>query len=315
MVEKQSARHWWDGMNLRQIEVFRAIMITGSVSDAARLLHVSVPAVSRVLSHAESRLDFPLFERIKGRLHPTGEARQLYQEIEQVYRGVQRIERLTHELAERRHGMLDIVTSPSIGQILIPLALARFHKKYPGVRVHFRSLSYQLLKERLLNRQSEIGVSILPVDHPNLTAAPIAKGRLLCICPPDHPLSSRELVAPRDLEPYPLISYPPDTPFGMRIEQLFAKSGGTLKVAMEVGSPQNACSLVDAGAGIALVDEFSLQAWLDASFVTLSVSDAPPIIADLVYPRTEPLSTTAASFVKELNNVLAERGLGPPTGA
>jgi DNA-binding transcriptional LysR family regulator len=301
-------------MNLRQIEVFRAIMITGSVSDAARLLHVSVPAVSRVLAHAESRLDFPLFERIKGRLHPTEEARQLYQEIERVYRGVQRIDRLTHELAERRHGMLSIVSSPSIGQILVPLAIARFHEKYPGVRIHFRYLSYQLLKERLLNRQSEIGVSILPVDHPNLTTAPIAKGRLLCIYPPDHPLSTRKSITLKDVGPYPLITYPPDTPFGARIEQLFTKSNETLKAAMEVGSPQNACSLVAAGAGIALVDEFSLQAWPEASFIVMPVSDAPAIVADLVYLRTEPLSSTATSFVRELNNVLAERGLGPPPG-
>jgi len=299
-------------MNLRQIEVFRAIMITGSVSDAARLLHVSAPAVSRVLSHAESRLDFPLFERIKGRLYPTEEARRLHHEIELVYRGVQRIDRLTHELAERRHGMLSIVTSPSIGQTLVPLAIARFNERYPSVRVHFHCLSYQLLKERLLSRQSQVGVSILPVDHPSLSTTPIAKGRLLCICPRRHPLAPRESVTPRDLHPYPLITYPPDTPFGARIEQLFAKSNEILKVAMEVGSPQNACSLVNAGAGIALVDEFSLQAWPAPGFAVIPVSDAPDIVADLVYLRTEPLSPAATSFVKEFNSVLAERGLEPP---
>ena len=62
-------------MNLRQIEVFRAVMITGSVSGAARLLHVSIPAVSRLLSHTETRLGFLLFERVKGRLHATAEAK------------------------------------------------------------------------------------------------------------------------------------------------------------------------------------------------------------------------------------------------
>jgi len=302
-------------MNLRQIEVFRAIMVTGSVSDAARLLHVSAPAVSRVLSHAESQLDFLLFERIKGRLYPTEEARRLYHEIELVYRGVQRIDRLTHELAERRHGMLSIVSSPSIGHILVPLAIARFHAKYPGVRVHFHCLQYQLLKERLLSRQSQVGVSILPVDHPGLTTVPIARGRLLCICPREHPLAGQASVASRDLRPWPLITYPPDTPFGARIEQLFVQANVPLKIAIEVGSPQNACSLVGAGAGVALVDEFSLQAWPAADFVVVPVRDAPPIVADLVYLRTEPLSPAAASFVKAFNSVLAERGLEPPVVA
>lgn len=81
-------------MNFRQVEVFKAIMTAGSVTDAARLLHVSVPAVSQVLSHTESQLGFPLFERIKGRLHPTTEAHRLYSEVELVYQGVQRIDRL-----------------------------------------------------------------------------------------------------------------------------------------------------------------------------------------------------------------------------
>ncbi|CAM5211522.1 LysR family transcriptional regulator OS=Castellaniella sp OX=1955812 GN=EPN31_01075 PE=3 SV=1 [Castellaniella denitrificans] len=301
-------------MNLRQIEVFRAIMITGSVSDAARLLHVSAPAVSKVLSHAESQLAFPLFERTKGRLYPTEEARRLHHEIELVYRGVQRIGRLTHELAERRHGMLSIVTSPSIGQSLAPLAIARFHEKHPDVRVHFQCLNYQLLKERLLTGQSQVGISILPVDHPSLTTVPIAKGRLLCICPHHHPLSERKAIALRDLRPYPLITYPPDTPFGARIEQFFVESNEILKVAMEVGSPQNACALIEAGAGIALVDEFSLQAWSRTDLSIMPVSEAPPIVADLVYPRTEPLSPAATSFVREFNSVLAERGLKPPVG-
>lgn len=302
-------------MNLRQIEVFGAIMTTGSISDAARLLHVSAPAISRVLSHTESKLTFPLFERSKGRLYPTEEARRLYHEVELVYRGVQRINLLTHELSERRHGMLSIVASPSIGMILVPMAIARFHKKHPDVRVHFQSLSYQILKERLLSRQSQLGISILPVDHPSLTAAAIATGRLLCICPRSHPLAQRQSVTPRDLLPYPLITYPPDTPFGIHIEQLFAHTGEAPKIAMEVGSPQNACSLINAGTGIALVDEFSLQAWSKAGFTVIPVISAAPIIADLVHLRTEPLSPMATSFVREFNHVLAERGLKPPVDA
>ena len=62
-------------LSLRQIEVFRAIMMAGSISGAGRMLHVSQPAVSRVLALTETRLGYPLFERAKGRLLPTPEAR------------------------------------------------------------------------------------------------------------------------------------------------------------------------------------------------------------------------------------------------
>ncbi|HEY0200757.1 MAG TPA: LysR substrate-binding domain-containing protein, partial [Burkholderiaceae bacterium] len=186
-------------MNLRQIEVFKAIMATGSVSNAARLLHVSVPAVSRVLAHAESQLGFLLFERVKGRLHPTTEARRLFVEVEQVYKGVQRIERLTHELAQRRHTLLRVVCSPSIGQVVIPQALAYFASGNPDVRVYFQCMNYEFLKEQLLNRQVDVGVSILPVDHPSLQTQPIARSRLMCICPRGHALAGQTFVTPHDL--------------------------------------------------------------------------------------------------------------------
>ena len=79
-------------MNLRQIEVFRAVMLAGSVTDAARMLHVSQPGISRMLGHIELQLGVRLFERGRGKLRPTPEAHALYAEVEQVYRGVQRID-------------------------------------------------------------------------------------------------------------------------------------------------------------------------------------------------------------------------------
>lgn len=296
-------------MNLRQIEVFRAIMTTGSVSDAARLLHVSVPAVSRVLSLTESRLQFPLFERVKGRLHPTAEARTLFHEVELVYRGVQRIGELTHELADRRQTILNLVSSPSIGQMIIPEAIADFRRGNPDIRINFHCLSHRNLTERLLNRQADLGISILPVDHPNLHTSPIARSRIVCICARRHPLARKKTVEAADLRGESLVSYPLDTPFGSRVERFFAERDEALKVAIEVSSPQNACAMVVAGGGVALVDEFSLHAWPAADFAVLPLGGDPHIVADLAHPRTEPLSQPAEVFLRSLRGVLRQHGL------
>ncbi len=299
-------------MNLRQIEVFRAVMTTGSVSDAARLLHVSVPAVSQVLSHTESRLGFPLFERVKGRLHATSEARQLFREVETVYRGVERVGDLVRELSDRRQGSLSVICSPSIGQMVVPEAIAHFRSGHPDVRVHFHSLNYRPLKERLLARQTDLGVSILPVDHPNLHTTPIARSRIVCICPRQHPLAARTSVALADLAPYAMVGYASDTPLGRVIERMCIEQDEVLQRTVEVGTPHNACALVHAGSGIALVDEFSLQGWPAPRFAVVPVVGAPDIVADLVHLRTEPLSPIAQAFVRALRSVLLQRGLALP---
>lgn len=89
-------------LNLRQIEVFRAVMITGSIRGASELLFVSQPAVSRLLSHMEQRIGFALFERIRGRLYATLEARKLFHEVEAVYAGVQRVNDMARDLFEHQ---------------------------------------------------------------------------------------------------------------------------------------------------------------------------------------------------------------------
>ena len=94
-------------MNLRQIEMFRAIMVTGSISGAARLLSVSQPAISRLLAYTEDRLGIALFERVKGRVQPTPEARQLFVGVDQVHQEVTRVNELAEEL---RRGSAPLAT-------------------------------------------------------------------------------------------------------------------------------------------------------------------------------------------------------------
>src|SRR6218665_3236605 len=96
--------------NLRQIEVFRAVMITGSIRGASQLLFVSQPAVSRLVSHTEARVGFPLFERIRGRLFATPAAKKLFHEVEVVYAGVKRVNELARELSQHHQRILNLIT-------------------------------------------------------------------------------------------------------------------------------------------------------------------------------------------------------------
>jgi len=295
-------------LNLRQIEVFRAVMITSSISGASQLLFVSQPAVSRLLSHTEARVGFALFERIKGRLYATPEAKKLFREVEHVYAGVQRVNELARDLRENREGILNIVSSPSIGQMVIPQAVGAFRAKHPNVKITFQYLGYGPLIERVLNHQADIAVTILPVEHPNLEMTMLGTGRLVCICPYNHPLSRRATLSVADLLPYPLISYDRASPFGKMVGDLFEAAGETARPAMEVGSPQNACSLVQAGAGIALVDEFSVRSWPSSQLVVRPVLGTPTLQANLVHQRFEPMSQLAQSFVKVLRELMKSEG-------
>ena len=96
-------------MKLKHIEVFNAVMLTGSVSAAARLLHVTQPAITQTLQHAELQLGYALFTRQRNRLVATHEAQTLYPEIQRLMSQLEAVRRLS--LALGRHCLL--YTSPS----------------------------------------------------------------------------------------------------------------------------------------------------------------------------------------------------------
>lgn len=295
-------------LNLRQIEIFRAVMTTGSISGASQLLFVSQPAVSRLLSHTEQRVGFALFERIKGRLYATPEAKKLIHEVDLVYQGVQRVNELAADLAKNRTGILNIVSSQSVGQTLIPKALALFQAQHTDVKLTFQCLGHSYLKERLLSHRADLGIIISPMEHPSLEVTPLCRNRLVCILPDNHELTRRATLTLADLRPYPLIAYERDTPLGVIVTEMYQADGEPLDPAIEVGSPHNAVALVHMGAGVALVDEFSARSWSASSPLAVrQVDNAPLLNVNLVHMRFEPLSQLTQAFIAQLKQLVKQQ--------
>lgn len=291
-------------LNLRQIEVFRAVMLTGSISGAARLLAVSQPAISRLLAYTEDRLGLQLFARIKGRLKPTPEAQQLFEEVDQVYQGVQRVNDLAQNLLNRNSGRLAVVSSPSIGEAVVPGAVALFRQRHPEVQIEINTLTLSELVRRVATNQADIGLSAMPVDHPNIIASVLAESRLVCVCRKDHPLAARPGVRVTDLAQYPLISYGEDTPYGMIVKTFLAGSPQKLRVSTLVRFVPMACALAQAGAGVAFADEFVLMGRTWPDVVAVPVEPPVPVRLYLLIPRDAPPSRLARAFCDTLGGVL-----------
>ena len=111
-------------MNLRHVEVFHAVYQTGSVSAAARALHVSQPSVSKVLRHAETQIGFALFKVVKGRLVPTEEAHLLFPEARDLYARAESLQETSKNLRRGGEGSRRLAVLPSPGRDVAPGAVA-----------------------------------------------------------------------------------------------------------------------------------------------------------------------------------------------
>lgn len=246
-------------MRLRHIEVFNAVMLTGSVSAAARLINVTQPAVSRTLQHAELQLGFALFRRAKGRLIPTAEAQALYPRIERLFAQLDEVQRLASQL---RHGgevagELRILAVMALTHEVLPRALVAFRARHPAVAIRVEALHTPQIVSALLLREADIGFAFSALPHAGLVNEPVADSRMVCVAPrgllPDALVKAGRLSLP-DLADVPVIALDGRDPLGLGVAQACREAGVGLQAVVTVQTYHAALAMAHHGLGAALVD-------------------------------------------------------------
>ncbi|ACC73816.1 LysR family transcriptional regulator [Paraburkholderia phymatum] len=171
-------------MRLRHIEVFHAVMRTGSLSKAAELLCVSQPAVSKVLAHAERSAGLMLFNRVHGRLQPTREAELLFSETQKLQANLDSIRDLARNLALQPEGHLRIGCLPSLGLSVIPSAVEAFRVAYPRVSMRIQTRHTEELLNALLTRELDLAVALSPPARPGIASVELGRTPVVCVGPP-----------------------------------------------------------------------------------------------------------------------------------
>lgn len=279
-------------MNLRQMEVFRAVMLTGSLRGASELLHVSLPAVSKLLDMSERRAGFGLFDRVKGRLVATPEAQVLYAEVDRLWRLVEHVNEVSHDLARHGGGSLRLVASGALATHIVPRVVTRLLQRFPRLRLRLAFMGAAALRDALADGLWDLGISMLPVEHPSLLALGTYPYGLVCVFPEGHPLASRAGVSVDDLAGERLIGVERDALQGE------AGNGPLAEIDFDVlvRSGPVACAFVQAGAGIAVVDAMTMAGESFARIVGRPLVSGPQQQVQLLHPSARPLSLPAKVF-------------------
>jgi DNA-binding transcriptional LysR family regulator len=293
-------------INLRHVEVFRSVMLAGSVVGAAKLLSVTQPGVSRTIGLLELRLGYSLFERRGRRLVPTAEAETLYHEVEQTYLAVDRIAQVAADLRFQRAGALRVATLPALAQWLVPQAIARFIQDRPQVSVFVQSLPSRQIANLVSTRQFDVGVIELPMPVPAIRTEPLPEVPTVAVLPSSHPLARKRQISVKDLgnERMVLLSQPSYVRFG--IDEAFSAAGVVPQVVIETPTSPMACALVAAGAGIALASRWTALPFAGPTVAVLPLKEQLHSRFALVFPEAVPISSLARAFCDELKALLKD---------
>ncbi len=245
-------------MTLRQIEVIRAVMMTGTISGAAEMLNVSAPGISRLVKHAEESLGIRLFERKAGLFVPSIEASTVFLQVREVYKGVENLQQAVGALQQGDDVRLAFASAPSIAQFIAARALKRVRSRYAELFIDLNILKIEETVDYLLMERGEFVIMSSPVENAAVENEKIAEGRLVAILPEGHKLSLKSQISVRDLAKEAMIGIDTNDPYGKLVARPFEESGLTLRHSMRGRFAQTVVSLVRHGLGVAVIDEFSV---------------------------------------------------------
>lgn len=279
-------------------------MQTGSTSGAARMLHISQPAVSNMIRHTEDSIGFKLFNRVHGRLTPTDEAVLLFERSGSIFDILSDIQKLVADLERARVGTLRISATPSIGHTVTPIAVRNLLDSRPEISIRLNIGRRETVFESVENRTSDLGITLTYRQHPSVSALPIYQGQIVCVVRSDDPLAELETVRPSDLRGRTLVRLERGTVLADIVDGALSGLGEDIKWSVETRYCQTACLLVDRGHGIALVDEYVVRANPFGRLVVRPFLPSLPVTAYILYPNWRPLSNLAKLFIEEMKTAL-----------
>ncbi|MBT5227552.1 MAG: LysR family transcriptional regulator [Proteobacteria bacterium] len=240
-------------ITLRQVDAFRAVMITGTITGAAEMMNISQPAVTRLIQELERALGFDLFTRQGRQIVPTVESRLFFDEVETSHLGLDQLTQSAANIREHKEGSLRLVTIPSVVTMFIGQILKAFDTAFPNVAVSLEVQPTQRVFEYITSGQCDLGISTLPMENPAVVSQPVLRGQSVCIFPKRHRLHSKAKITPKDLEGEEFISYRSDSLYRHRVDQVFSKSKVNRSLRYEARTTDTICKLVANGIGVSVI--------------------------------------------------------------
>ncbi|MFG1946215.1 LysR family transcriptional regulator [Nonomuraea sp. NPDC048826] len=283
-------------MELQQMRYVVAVAETRNFTRAAEQCLVVQSALSHQIARLERELGAKLFERTsrRVRLTPAGEA--FLPAARQALDAAERARAEVAAAAGEIRGRLAIGAIPTVTAVDLPVALRRFHRRHREVRITLRSGASEEMIERVRQGTMDLAFLGLPLDArpKGVNGRELARGDLVAVVAPGHPLADRDHVMLRDLADEPFVDFPAGSAGRIQSDEAFAAAGVRREVAFEVSTPDFMARLIRQDLGIGMLPESFAPVFPDLPVVRLS--DAPARLEHLIWSRLRP-SPAAAAFL------------------
>jgi len=266
---------WLRQITLRQMRGFATTVKCGSVSGAARELHLTPPAVSLQLRDLEDAIGLPLLERSDAGLIPTLAGQELFSVCERIQESLTQFGENITELKGVDRGIVSVGVV-STARYFAPTVLAEFMKIYPDIEIQLQVGNREVTLEKLEQMEIDFAITGFPPDHFEVKKEFISKHPQIIIAAPQHELAGRSDISLSALKNETFLLREPGSGTRTVTDKLFSRSKNLPSRGLEFGSNETIKQAVMAGMGIAVISAHTVAAELaEKRLVALDVKGLP----------------------------------------
>ena len=267
-------------LDIRHLQMIRAIGKTGRVVDAADELGLTPSALSHRIREAERRLGVPLFERMHKRLRMTAAAEYLARFSDKFLGEMYLIEDEVRRMNAGIDHVVRIAVENYSAYHWFPAFLASFRTRHPRVDIQIMAGNRRDMVASLLDRQIDLAIVAGVTKHAATRSRPLFQDPLVFVCSPEHPLAAAKSVSAKEIEGQRYITFTkipePDQEFArlFRVERRYP----SWTAAVEL--PEAIVELVAANQGTSILAQWAVAPHVESGRIRALPLHPNPILMD-----------------------------------
>jgi DNA-binding transcriptional LysR family regulator len=242
-----------DRVDLRQLEIIRAIAETGSFTAAGHKLHVSQSAISRQILLLEDELKEPVFLRVGRRIRITPAGESLLQLSHRVFQDLKDTIAAVTDSQESLRGTVRLLGGMTVCLYVFPPLMMELKRQHPQIDLKLMSGSSERCLSQLRSGAGDLALLTLPVDQPDLVTIPVLQEELLVVTAAKHALSRKRKVLPQDLIGQPFVLFESGSNTRRAVDEFFISARIEPQIVMETENVEIIKALVRSGVGISII--------------------------------------------------------------
>lgn len=294
-------------MEVRDLEAFLAVMSTGSITGAARLLDRSQSQVTRLIQDLETTLGFALFERNGPRIAPTDKGIAFHEDAERFVSGIGHLRNRAKAIAGKEPEPIEIAATPAFASGIIPMALAALPERLLPHTINLRSMPAEAAVQSVFARTADFCVTSLPADQPGLEVQGFFEGRCVAAVALHDPLAAKDVISIADLAGRTLVTM--SNPFRLRhsVDEVLNAAGVRPNRIIATNAAQNAVQVASLGLGVAIIEPATAYGLQSAPIVVRPLDVEIPFLWAILSAGSRPLSAGVRELIQRIARVASER--------